>query len=442
MNQVSVKENQSFYPGILLQVAFFILAACFHANAEPAQSVPDTVSITLPQAEERFLRGNVQLLAAKFNISAARAGVLQARLWNNPNIAIEQNIYNQKTGRYFDFTKTGNTEIAVQQLFLLAGKRDKQIQLAEANTKVSERTFEDLLRNLTLELRTDLYDLYFLQQSLKFYDQSLPSLRRTVDATQRSYQTRSILLSEVLRLKSLLFSLENERLGIAGKITSIEADLAVLLRDTSASPSYFLPSLPKESFDSINVEALPLQQALSMAIEHRPDYQLAAANLESAQTNLSLQQALAVPDVTIGGRWSRAGGYIPEYYAISVAVDLPFFNRNQGNIEAAESTLESTKLAFVAMRQAVEKDVATAYQKALESDRLYKSFDPAFTAQYQTLVTGMITNYERRNISIIEFTDFFESYRTSMLQVNQLQNDRLDAIESLNYAVGTTVIRP
>jgi cobalt-zinc-cadmium efflux system outer membrane protein len=52
----------------------------------------------------------------------------------------------------------------------------------------------------------------------------------------------------------------------------------------------------------------------------------------------------------------------------------------------------------------------------------------------------VVANYNSRNISLLEFTDFFESYRTSMVQWYQLQNDRADAIEALNFAVSVPII--
>ena len=196
---------------------------------------PTLLPLLFSRLKERFLKNNLQLLAARFNIDASKAAIDQAELWSNPNISIEQNAYNKFTKKFFDVTKTGNTEVQLQQLILLAGKRDKQIRLAEINTQIAENTFYDLLRALKFELRTNFFDLYFLQQSLAFYDETIPNVRKTVAATEAIYQKRSILLSEVLRLKSLLFSLENERLGLLNQASEIEHGMSVLLRDTSGS---------------------------------------------------------------------------------------------------------------------------------------------------------------------------------------------------------------
>ena len=253
-------------------IAGFLFAVQASCPAQAAGTRTDTVAITLQQAEGLFLKNNLQLLAARFNIDAAKATVYQAELWSNPNISIEQNAYNKFTKKYFDVTKTGNTEVQLQQLILLAGKRDKQIRLAEINSQIAENTFYDLLRALKFELRTNFFDLYFLQQSLAFYDQTIPNVRKTVAATETIYQKRSILLSEVLRLKSLLFSLENERLGLQNQVSEIEHGMGVLLRDTSGSASYFVPQLDKSTLDSIRVDTLSLQDVVATALEKRPDY--------------------------------------------------------------------------------------------------------------------------------------------------------------------------
>ncbi|HTY09573.1 MAG TPA: TolC family protein [Bacteroidota bacterium] len=424
------------FNGVLL----FAAAVCCAAEERGTRS--DTVAVTLEQAEARFLNGNLQLLAARFNIDAAKAAAYQAEIWSNPNIAIEQNAYNKFTKKYFDISKTGNTEVQLQQLILLAGKRDKQIRLAEINTRIAENTFYDLLRALKFELRTDFFDLYFLQQSLAFYDETIPRVRKTVASTEAIYQKRSILLSEVLRLKSLLFSLENERLGLLNSISDIEHGMSILLRDSSETSPYFVPRLNPEAIDSLRIDSLSLQEVLAAAYEKRPDFKNAGAQVEYEETNLSLQKAMRVPDLTVGGRYSRAGSYIPDYYALTLSIDLPIFNRNQGNVEVSENMLEADKLLREYARKSLEREVAVAYKRAVDTDSLFRSFDKKFTGEYKTLVEGMDADYQKRNITIIEFTDFYESYRTSMLQMNQLQNDRMDAFEGLNYAAGTSLINP
>jgi len=402
-------------------------------------SQTDTVRISFTQAVRIFSQNNLQLLAARYNIKSAKAAILQAKLWSNPNISIGQNVYNKSTGRYFDFTKTGNTDIQVQQLFLLAGKRDKQIRLAKINTQIAEYTFYDLLRALKYELSTDFYNLFFLQRSLKFYNETIPEVKMTVVSSENLYTNRSILLSEMVRLKSLLFSLESDRLEIVNNISKTENDLQVLLRDSTSLNSYFIPEINIQSLDSLSLDNVSLKDILETAVENRPDLQIASANVKYDEENVALQKALAVPDVTLGGNYSRNGSYIPDYFGVNVSIDIPIFNRNQGNIQISRINLDADKVSREQTRLQLEREITSAYQNAKQTDRLYKSVDDKFTGEYKQLVKDMISNYEKRDMTLIEFTDFFDSYRSTMLQVNQLQNNLVDAFEKLNYEAGTNL---
>ena len=400
----------------------------------------DTVYLSIHDAEQKFLSSNLQLIAARMNIEASKAAIIQAQIWSNPNIAIEQNIYNKFTGRYFDVTKQGNTELQFQQLFLLAGKRNKQIRLAEINSRFAENAMFDLLRTLKMELHTDLYDLFFLQKSLSFYDESIEQVKHTVESSELIYEKRSILLSEMLRLKSLLFTLETERLDLKSQISDIQTDLRVLLQDFSSVQKYYKPVLDGRDTNYIFIDSLSLDDARQRAYSNHPSLKMAKTAVDYEQTNLELQKALAYPDITVGGRYSRAGSYIPDYMGLTMSIDIPIFNRNQGNIQVSEATLDMNRVLHNQVKKNVEKEVTSAFSKAMETNRLFTNFDRKFAGQFRQLVDGMISNYQKRNISIIEFTDFIESYRSSMIQMNHLLDSRLDAFEELNFSIGSTFI--
>ncbi len=422
-------------PRILLLVCVMALACRMQVHAQT-----DTVRVSMAEAEGRFLKSNLQLLAARFNVDAAKAAVTQAGLWNNPNLSLEQNVYNQFTKRWFDMGTEGNSGVQIQQLLLIAGKRGKLVRLAEINTDVAEQTFADVMRALRLALRSGLYDLYFLRQSLAFYERNIATITNTVGLMENVEQRRAVLLAELLRVKSLLFSLQNERLGIVARISDVERNLRVLLNDTSNIAHPYLPVLDLRGVEMLRPDSLREDEVIASALEKRPDLRKASAGIAFEEANLSYQKSLSWPDLTVGGLWSRAGSYIPNYTAVTLSFDIPIFNRNQGNIEVSEHTLEANRVAYLNYRAGVVEEVRAALRRAVETDRLFRSFDRKFPVEYSTLVDGTIVNYQQRNMSVLEFTDFIESYRTSMLQMNQLENDRADALEMLNYAVGTTIL--
>ncbi|EMN15083.1 outer membrane efflux protein [Leptospira borgpetersenii str. Brem 307] len=114
-------------------------------------------TLDLKTAEEKLWKNNLLLLASRFNIDARKAGIEQAGLYANPNIFIDQSIYAEPTQRYFDFTRSGQTVVQIQQLFLLGGKIGKRVRVAELNARMGEQEFYDLARELVTKLRKLFY---------------------------------------------------------------------------------------------------------------------------------------------------------------------------------------------------------------------------------------------------------------------------------------------
>jgi cobalt-zinc-cadmium efflux system outer membrane protein len=159
------------------------------------------------------------------------------------------------------------------------------------------------------------------------------------------------------------------------------------------------------------------------------------------KSNLALQRALRVPDLTVGANYDKAGNYVQNFNAISLSMDLPFWNRNQGNIKMAQSQIdESQELQSNAELQ-VKTDVSKAYQEMIETDRLYKTISLQFTPDYEKLLDGITKGYQNHTISLLEFIDYYETYKNSKLEFNRLQNNRLDALENLNLATGTIILK-
>ena len=89
----------------------------------------------------------------------------------------------------------------------------------------------------------------------------------------------------------------------------------------------------------------------------------------------------------------------------------------------------------------VRNDISNAYRQLLETDKLYKTASLQFTSDYEKLLDGITKGYQNHTISLLEFIDYYETYKNSKLELNHLQNNRLDALENLNLATGTTIFK-
>lgn len=416
-----------------------IIACCLlFLTTGISMKAQDTLHITLQDAEKQFLEKNLQLLAQQYNISIAKAEIIQARLYNNPNLTLSGNLYNPDRKRFFDIdNRTGQYEIGIQQMISLAGKRNKQIKLARINADMSENAFFDLLRTLRFSLRSSFYDAYFLQSSMKAYEEQIASLEK-MDATYYDLQKKGLVtLKDAVRLRSLLYSLKAERTSLQNQVNDQEAALQLLLQNNHA---WFVPDMPENTVTGIpEVRKTSLQSLVDSAYINRQDLLMAQNNLLYNQQNYKLQKAVAVPDLTLGANFDKRGSFVDNATFLDLGIDLPFFNRNQGNIKAAKYSVDQTKLLVQQQTMAVENEVQTAYSKAINTDKMLQSVDPEFRQQFEQLLKSITENFLKKNISLLELTDFYDSYKENMLQLNQLQNDRMQAIETLNFAIGKTL---
>lgn len=425
---------------LLTVISFLVFFSAEFTQAQTsaaAQPRRDSLTISLRQADSLFLKNNLLLLAERFRIDASQAQVLQASLYDNPNVTLELSAYNNEARRVLDVGRQGEKIISIQQLLYTAGKRNKRIALASEAARLTEFELLDLLRGLRFDLRSRFFSIYFQEQTLARFDQQIATLQTTVSAYEQQYQRNNISLRELLRLKALLFQLNNDRTEIVFQLADDQRALRTLLSvDQPIRPRVFNETLPRYHLPNQSEDTL--QQ---MALRNRPDLKAAESLTRQAELNYNLQRALATPDLRVGGTYDQAGSYIQNYVGLSVSADVPVFNRNQGAIRAARSQISYQKQLHQQKAVQVSNDVATALQKVQEVERRVQSVEGQFTNQFDELNRGVITSFQKGNLSLIEFVDLIEAYNDSIRQLNRLKADRISAYEELNYLVGTDLFR-
>ncbi len=414
----------------------WIIPAGNTAFAQALLAGSDTLSLTIKQAEEQFLKNNLQLIVQHYNINSAQAQIITARLFQNPQLNFSNVLYNPNTKKIFDVSnQTGEYSFGINQLFLTAGKRNKNIRLAEIGVRQSQYQFFDLLRTLKLTLRDDFFTVYFQQQSVRVYDAEIGSLSKLLTAYKEQYAKGNIAEKEVLRIQSQLYSLQSELTNLNVGIDTTERQLKFLIR---ANPdAYIVPQYDVGSDGKEAVSAVPYQKLIDSAYNNRNDLKLAKSTLDYNTVNLSLQRALAVPDVSVGVNYDKQASYIKDYSGIGIGFPLPFFNRNQGAIKQAKIAIDQSKIQLQNQQNQVESDVAVNYKVALEYERAYNSFDPQFRNDFMHLIQEVFKNYEKRNIGLIEFLNFYDSYKVTVIQLNNIQLSRVTSLEQLNFVTGT-----
>lgn len=411
-------------------VFVFLFVLCATGILRVKAQSTDTLNLTLPQAEDRFLKNNLSLIINRYNIDIANAQVITARIFPNPDFSFSNGVYATEVPNAFSEQSMG-----LSQLFTTAGKRNKNIQLAKISVQQAQYQFFDLLRTLKYTLRSDFYSIYFQQQSAAVYNREISSLATTLRVFKEQYTKGNVAQKEVLRLQSQLYSLQTEYNNVLVGIDSTESEFRLLIK---ASPGTYIKPVYNYNLGSkVVVASTSYQKLLDSAYVNRYDLRLAKSAIDYNDLNLKLQKATAVPDVSLSVNFDKLGSYGNNFIGAGLEFNLPFFNRNQGGIKQARVAIDQSKVQYTSVQNQVESDVANSYKNALRLEELYNSFDPQFKTDFTHLIDEVGKNYEKRNISLLEFLDFYDSYKTNTLQLNSIELNRVTSLEQLNFVTGT-----
>ncbi|MDP4130593.1 MAG: TolC family protein [Bacteroidota bacterium] len=426
---------------MLLKPIFLTLFSLWILGGK-AQIPTDTLRINLDSAEHLFVSGNFSLLAQKYNIQAQQALEIQARLYPNPNLAASYSLYNAHSKTFFPVgsgVDGGELSAQLSQLIYLAGQRNKQVKIAQANTQLASYQFFDLIRTLKYTLRTDFFNIYYLLQSSGVYAEEIKSLQEVVAAFNEQEGKGYIAEKEVVRVKAQLYTLLSEYNDLQNQINDLQSDLRLILQ---VKNTFISPVVDTEAIKSFDPAAYTLNTLLDSAYKNRTDLLIARTYVDVSKLNYNYQKALAVPNLTLSLAYDQQGSYVNNLSSLGAAIDLPFFNRNKGNILSAKLTTDASTAVQQSTEASVQETVFRALQKAFSNDKMVKNIDPAFLSDFDRLLHEVLINYQKRNITLLDFLDFYDSYKQNILASNNIRFNRISAFEDINFYTGTEFFHP
>ncbi len=393
-------------------------------------------TLTLHESESLFAKNNLELLAAKFNVDAARAAIIQARTWENPNLSLNLNAYNPERKKYFDIGTAGEKSAGFDQLIHLGGKKRNEIAMASTNAEVADLEFADLLRNLKFQLRQSYFSLYYQNLSYSSILKQLTNLDTLIVAHQIQVQKGNIPMKDLVRLQSLELNLKNQKSQLYENIIDYQSKLALI----TGLSSTIIP-IPSEGEIFIYQEDKNLKSDTlnTLALNNRTDLKIAQKQVVVSNLNIKWQKSMAVPDVTLGAAWTQRGGAFQNEVGLNLGIPLPFWNRNQGNIKIAKAQFDEATVQHTIQRNVVTSEVFQSVKKWKEATANYRYLTRSYLQNLEDVQNGIFRNFKNGNLSLIEFTDFMESYHSTMMQYYQFSQNLVNACEEINFTTNSKI---
>jgi len=392
----------------------------------------DTLRVSIQQADSLLVTRNLSLLAFRYEVDKAEARKVQEKLFSNPQLYTEWNLHNPTAEKWFDTGKNGQKIVQLQQVFRIAGQRRTAIRLAEEEKRMTEWQYYEIARNLKYELHVSFYRYFYLNHAIVNIRSRLDLLKGLITIYEQQYNKGNISLQELARLKSVYFEINNKVNDTQTELVRQQENLRVLLADER----FVVPM--RQPTDAVvpGLPAVTLPQLIERSMENRPELKTARSIQAQNELRLALERKEAIPNLTAGAIYDQAGSYVPHYTGLSVGLQVPLFNRNQGRIQEAKAGMAQANVLMQSQRQQITAEVTAAWEVFQVLDAQYKASGGDFEAQLDLLSKGLVSNYSKNNISLLEFTDMFEAYNSSIIELNQLKADLNKSYEELNYAVG------
>lgn len=394
---------------------------------------------TPTQIESLFIENNLQLIAQEMNISIADAEIIQAKQWDNPELSIESvNMWASDNQQYEaglkPFPKDAQFSIELSQLIKTAGKRGKLVNMAKTSKEISIQEFEHMLRSLTVELRVLIRETEYLQAYEHTLNTQKKSVESLIEAFEKQVRQRNIAQTELFRLQSGWIEIEREINETKTELNKKQTYLKSLL---NISP---FTSLQIESSDNETPkpELAWLTDLLGIGVQSRPDIKIEQLQSEFYKNAFAYEKAQRVPDITLSVTYDRYGGVWKDFTGIGISFDLPIFNRNKGNIRAAQISLEQRQHLLNHRQNIAQNEITEAFANYSQAYAFYhKIAGNELLSNLDEMLDLYTKNLLNKNISMLEYIDFMESYRDNKQTLISAKREMYISFSELQFAVGT-----
>lgn len=376
-------------------------------NAVASQTGP---AMTLQQLEDMSLRNNPTLAQAESEIRAAAGRARQAGLYPNPVVGYEMD----EVSPGFP-VNGGQHGFFVQQDIVLGGKLGLAKQVFQQERRQAEVEREEQRLRVTNGVRLLFYQALAAQQTVGVRNNLL---RLANDAVATAHQLFNV--GQADEPDVLQAEVEAEQAALS--LSTAQQDQQRVWTELAASVGK--PDLPVTRLDGNLeeiVEADP-QQWLHSILTGSPAVKIASISVQRAEAELAQARREPVPNLQLRGglRNNReivepAGRPIGWQGFAQIGVQLPIFNRNQGNIEAARAGVERARQEqlrvdlllrersaalfrnYLLARDAAERYHTQMIPRARKAYQLYLQKYQGMTAAYPQVLVSQRTLFQLQN---------------------------------------------
>jgi cobalt-zinc-cadmium efflux system outer membrane protein len=408
----------------------------------PPASAPAVAPLSAPSAPTHISMDEAIRLALQHNhaLQATRTTILQnqaeevtANLRPNPTLSWDSQFFPLFSPSQFSTDYLENQaqfDVGIGYLFERGKKRQHRLQSARDQTAVTRSQVNDSQRQLIFNTSQQFIAVLLAQSTVDLARQDAESFQQTVNISESRYTAGDVSESDLLKIK--LQSLQFQSDLSAAKLAKVQA-LAALRQFLG------FESVPNEFDVEGDLDYQPVHAAIPdlklVAMQNRPDLRAAQEGVTAARSQEALMRANGKKDLGVTFDYTHTAGINSGAFFFNI--DLPIFDRNQGEIARARFAITQAEEQAIEAAQQVNTDVVDAYAALQSNDEIIRLYRGGYVDQAKQSRDITEYAYKRGAASLLDFLDAERTYRANQLAYRQALANYMTALEQMRQAVGT-----
>lgn len=392
------------------------------------------VSLTLSQAIQHAFEFNPDLLVTVREVDITEAGVVQAKVLPNPELAALTEGLNKGSR---------TTTIQINQVIELGGKRSSRINAAQLDHEVSLAD----VASRRAELRANVINAFL----------SVVNTEERITLATASYQLASQVLDVVKRrvMAGRVSPIEETRASVA-ELTMLnelnQAKMEFVLAKTrlaamwgEATPKFSGVVKPLEGdivsnrvgkINTLRSDYDDLSQ-LQAQLTDSPQMVRARLEIQRQQAQIDVERSRRIGDITLSVGRKREEEVGRSQTILGIAVPIPLFDRNQGNVLGALRKTDKARDELNAIERRLQSELLQAYERYKSTKEELRMLRSKILPSAENAFDAIVKGFEFGKFNLLEVLEAQRTLFQTKSQYLQVQAESFRSVADIERIAGS-----
>jgi outer membrane protein, heavy metal efflux system len=405
-----------------ITVALAFLLTSFQADGQK--------TYTLKAALEKAASDNPMLRVSSLTVDAAEADITSAAIRPNP-IFNFQALHISNANSFAEGTRWNNglnTQYwyQVTKPLQVAGQRSNKIELSQKILTQTKLDFRETSRQLYAQVANQWLNIWAAQINLDILLRGKNYIDSLVTINGYRLRDKVITSTDLSRTELLQQQYLRDIISARQQVNTETQYLKFMLGE----PDSLAIDMSDNTFSTISTAGDSL---VLLGLTQRPDVLSAKTAIDISKANIRLQKSNAYPIPEVGGMVNPQNR-VP-YLGLYGTIEIPIFNRNQGQREKAIILKYQSESNLWAIERQAETEVMIAYRSYTTQRQNLASYERNL-AKAQEILTSVRYSYLKGATSIIDLLEAQRSWLDTQQRYYQTTEDLRRSYIQLLFTTG------